>query len=277
VVVDQLELGDEVQSPDAVHLPLKLAVALLRDRNGVIDLELPMNGSLDDPKFRVGPIIWKIFVNIIVKAATAPFALLGHLFGGGEHVNVVEFAPGSAELAKPAQDQLTSIANALKARPQLKLDVPMVYSTTLDATSLAQGKLHDALAARAANSRQGKKHPDTAAEMALADPKGHFKLLLEEYMAQLKEAPLPASVGAVEQAKSKDVPYDAAIADLQAGLLTHFQAGDADLQALGKARAQAIQDALASAGQIEPERIFIVNAPPQTAAGDTVKVELAVK
>jgi Domain of Unknown Function (DUF748) len=265
VVVDQLELGDEVQSPDAVHLPLKLALALLRDRNGVIDLELPMNGSLDDPKFRVGPIIWKIFVNIIVKAATAPFALLGHLFGGGEHVNVVEFAPGSAELGKPAQEQLTSIANALKERPQLKLDVPMVYSTTLDAASLAQSKLHDALAARAANSRQGKKHPDTAAELALTDPKGHFKLLLEEYKVQLKEA------------KSKDVPYDPAIADLQAQLLTHFQAGEADLQALGKARAQAIQDALASAGQIAPERIFIVNAAPQTAAGDTVKVELAVK
>jgi hypothetical protein len=277
VVVDQLELGDEVQSPDAVHLPLKLAVALLRDRNGVIDLDLPMNGSLDDPKFRIGPIIWKIFVNVIVKAATAPFALLGHLFGGGENVNVVEFTPGSADLGKPAQDQLTSIANALKERPQLKLDVPMVYSASLDAASLAQSKLHDALAARAADSRQGKKHPDTAAEIALSDPKSHFKLLLEEYKVQLKDAPPPPSVVALEQAKSKDVSYDAAIADLQAGLLTHFQAADADLQALGKARAQAIQDALVSAGQIEPERIFIVNAAPQSAPGDMVKVEMAVK
>ena len=81
-VVDQLELGERVESPDAVHLPLKIAVALLKDRHGVIDLDLPMNGSLDDPKFRIGPIIWKVFVNLITKAATAPFALLGHLFGG---------------------------------------------------------------------------------------------------------------------------------------------------------------------------------------------------
>ena len=102
-VIDQLQLGDRVDSPDAVHLPFKLAVALLKDRNGIIDLNLPMNGSLDDPTFRIGPIIWKILVNLITKAATAPFALLGHLFGGDEHMNIVEFAPGSAELQKPAR------------------------------------------------------------------------------------------------------------------------------------------------------------------------------
>jgi Domain of Unknown Function (DUF748) len=277
-VVDQLELGDEVASPDAVHLPLKLAVALLRDRNGVIDLELPMNGSLDDPQFRIGPIIWKVFVNLIVKAATAPFALLGHLFGGGEHVNVVEFLPGSAQLEKPAQEQLTTVANALKERPQLKLDVPLVYSTTVDAPHLAEAKLNQALAARVLGTRQGKKHPDTAAELALADPKTHFQLLLEEYQAQLgKDAQLPPSVVAVQEAKSKDVAYDPAIADLKSALLAHLTASDSDLQALAKARAQAIQDALVSAGQIEPERIFIVTAAPQAQAGDTVKVEMAVK
>jgi Domain of Unknown Function (DUF748) len=279
-VVDQLELGDEVASPDAVHLPLRLAVALLRDRNGVIDLDLPMNGSLDDPQFRIGPIIWKVFVNLIVKAATAPFALIGHLFGGGEHVNVVEFAPGSADLAKPAQEQLTSIANALKERPQLKLDVPMVASVQQDAPHMSEARLHAELVARVMDSHQGKKHPDTAAEAAFADPKTHFRLLLEQYQADLgKDAQLPPSAIAVQQAKSKDAAYDAAINDLQSALVAHLTVGDADLQALGKARAQAIQDALVSAGQIEPERIFIVNAPPQTqpGQGDTVKVELAVK
>ena len=96
IVVDQLQLGDKVDSPDAVNLPLKLAVALLKDRNGVIDLDLPVTGSLDDPQFRIGPIIWKVFVNLLEKAVTAPFSLLGHLFGGGDQVNIMEFAPGSA-------------------------------------------------------------------------------------------------------------------------------------------------------------------------------------
>ena len=83
-VIDQLQLGEKVESPDAVSLPLKLAVALLKDRNGVIDIDLPMTGSLDDPKFRLGPLIWKAFVGLLTKIATAPFALLGKLFGGGE-------------------------------------------------------------------------------------------------------------------------------------------------------------------------------------------------
>ena len=77
LVVDQLELGDKVDSPEATTLPVRLAVALLKDRNGVIDLNLPVTGSLDDPKFRLGPVIWKVFVNLIVKVATAPFSFIG--------------------------------------------------------------------------------------------------------------------------------------------------------------------------------------------------------
>jgi hypothetical protein len=278
-VVDQLELGDRVDTPGAAHLPLKLAVALLKDRNGVIDLELPMNGSLDDPKFRIGPIIWKIFVNIIVKAATAPFALLGHLFGGGEHMNVVEFDPGSAQLDKPAREQLAALGKALKERPQLKLDVPIVFSGTLDAAQLAAARLQGELAARALESRAGRKHADTAAEVALADPEKHFRLLVEQFHADLgKDTALPPAAVAVEQSKRKETPpYDAAIGELNAALIEHLKVSDADLQALGKQRAQAIQDALLSDGQIEPARLFIVNASQKAQGGDKVKVELAVK
>src|SRR5579871_3075208 len=83
IVIDQLEFGDKTASKEAVSLPVKLAVALLKDRNGVIDIDLPIGGSLDDPTFRIGPFIWKAIVNICEKAVTAPFALLGRLFGGG--------------------------------------------------------------------------------------------------------------------------------------------------------------------------------------------------
>jgi len=277
-VVDQLELGDEVKSPDATHLPLRLAVALLRDRNGVIDLDLPMGGSLDDPTFRIGPIIWKIFVNLIVKAATAPFALLGHLFGGAENMNIVQFSAGSAELDKAATDQLSSIAKALKERPQLKLDVPMAYSASIDRPQLAATRLREQLLARENESREGKKHPDSAGETALADPQKHFRLLLDQYQQDLgKNTPLPPTVVAVQQAKGKEAPYEPAIADLNAALIDHIQVTDADLQALGKARAQAIQDALLSGSQIDAARVFIANAAPKPESGDKVKVEMAVK
>jgi hypothetical protein len=278
-VVDQLELGDRVDTPGAAHLPLKLAVALLKDRNGVIDLALPMNGSLDDPKFSIGPIIWKVFVNLIVKAATAPFALLGHLFGGGEHMNLVEFAPGSATLDPPAREQLAALTKALKERPQLKLDVPIVYSGSLDAPQLAAARLQGELAARTLESREGRKHADTAVEVALADPEKHFRVLVEQFRADLgKDTPLPPSALAVEQSKRKEAPpYDAAIAELNAALIDHLKVSDADLQTLGKQRAQAIQDALLADGQLEPARLFIVNAPQKAEGGDKVKVEMAVK
>jgi len=278
-VVDQLQLGDQVDSPDAVHLPLKIAVALLKDRNGVIDINLPMSGSLDDPHFRIGPIIWQAFVNLIVKAATAPFALLGHLFGGGEHMNVVEFAAGSAELEPPAKDQLASLVKALKERPQLKLDVPIVFSKRLDRAQMAAARLREELLARVQNTAAGKKHPDTAGEMTLADPDKHFHLLVDQYQADLgKDAQLPPSALAVQAAKDKEAaPYEPAIADLNAALIDHIEVPDADLEALGKQRAKAIQDALLSDGQVDPSRVFIVSAPPQPDTGGKVKVEMAVK
>jgi hypothetical protein len=278
-VIDQLELGERVESPDAVHVPLKIAVALLKDRNGVIDLNLPMNGSLDDPKFRVGPILWQMFTNLLVKVAAAPFALLGHLFGGGnEQMNIIEFDGGSAALEKPGQDQLASIAKAMNERPQMKLDVPMVFADTIDRPALAASALRRALQARELTTRAGRKHPDTALELALADPEKHFKLLLEEYQAELgKDKPLPPSVVAVQQAKRNETPpYDQAISDLNAALIDHVQVPDSDLETLGKDRAQAIQGALIS-GQVETSRVFIVKAPPKPQSGDKVKVELAVK
>jgi hypothetical protein len=267
-VVDQLELGERVESPDAVHVPLKIAVALLKDRNGVIDLDLPMTGSLDDPKFRIGPIIWKMFVNLLVKVAASPFALLGHMFGGGEHMNVIEFDAGSAELDKPAQDSLAAIAKSLKERPQLKLEVPIVYSAELDRPQIAGSRLRAELLKSVLNSRAGRKHPDTAGELALADPEKHFKLLVEQHQADLgKDAPLPPTAVAVQKAGSKEgASYDDAINDLNAALLSHVQVTDSDLEALGKARAEAIENTLVSEGQVEAARVFIVNRAQAAAA-----------
>ena len=278
-VVDQLELGDRVESPDAIHAPIKIAVALLKDRNGVIDIDLPMSGSIDDPTFKIRPILWKAFVNLIVKVATAPFALLGHLFGGGEHMNVVEFAPGSADLDKASQEQLAALVKSLKERPQLKLDVPISYSKELDRPQLAASKLHEELAARVAGTRAGKKHPQGAGEEVFADPEKHYKLLLDQYKESLgKDAPLPESVQAVQSAKRKEAPpYEQAINDLDAALISHIEVSDDDLVALGKDRAKVIQDALLAGGEVDPSRVFIVDAPPKPESGDKVKVEMAVK
>ena len=141
IIVDQLEFGAKTESKDAVSLPIKLAVALLKDRDGVIDLNLPVTGSLDDPKFRLGPIIWKVFVNILEKAVTAPFALLGSLFGGGPDLQFVDFKPGAADLDPAAQAKAQAMVKALNARPQLKIEVPIAVVAELDRPRLVEAKL----------------------------------------------------------------------------------------------------------------------------------------
>ncbi|HEV7445496.1 MAG TPA: DUF748 domain-containing protein, partial [Steroidobacteraceae bacterium] len=175
-VIDQLELGERVESPDAIKLPIKIAVALLKDRNGVIDVDLPVTGSLDDPQFKIAPLIWKAVVNLLVKVATAPFAMLGRLFGGGEQMNYIDFQPGSAVLEPAEHDKLSALVKALKEKEKLELDVPVTYSPDLDRTGLATAHLNMRLLAlsqdRAGGNKRGKARATTNTAGASGKPKG---------------------------------------------------------------------------------------------------------
>ena len=146
IVLNQLEFGAATDSKQAVPLPIKLAVALLKDRFGVIDINLPVTGSLDDPNFRIAPIVWKLFVGLLTKAVTAPFALLGSLFGGGADLAFIDFAPGSAVLVPEQTQKLTQLAKALVERPQLKLDIPLRTLNAADDAALSGAALEQAIA-----------------------------------------------------------------------------------------------------------------------------------
>ncbi|MDN5844209.1 MAG: DUF748 domain-containing protein, partial [Alcaligenaceae bacterium] len=123
VLLNQLTFGKPSDSPDALQLPVLLAVALLKDASGNIDIDLPISGSLDDPEFSVGGIIVKVIVNVITKAVTAPFQLLASAFGGGEDLSRVDFAPGSATLDEAAKSTIATLVKALSDRPSLKMDI----------------------------------------------------------------------------------------------------------------------------------------------------------
>ncbi|HEY0824213.1 MAG TPA: DUF748 domain-containing protein, partial [Ramlibacter sp.] len=127
-VVNRLKLGERVDSPDAMKLPLDLAIALLEDSDGVIDLDLPVSGSLDDPQFSYGAIVWKAIVNVLTKIVTAPVRALGALLGGGaEKFEAVGFDPGSSTLLPPEQEKLKLLAGALARRPALTLAIRPGY------------------------------------------------------------------------------------------------------------------------------------------------------
>jgi Domain of Unknown Function (DUF748) len=288
-VIDQLQLGAPVESPDAVHLPLKLALALLKDRNGVIDVPLPISGSLDDPQFKVGPIIWHAVVNLLVRVATAPFAALGRLFGGhGEEMKFIDFPAGAAELDDASKDKLSALSKALHEHTQLQLDVPIAFSKDLDRPVLAKQRLDQKLLARARGEKkpagpnqasQGRGPEGGSQSSALADPLQHYRLLLAEYQAELgKDAQLPASAQAIQQAKNKQEapPVQSAIPDLERALSDHIEVSDIVLQDLGKRRAQAIQDALLADGGIDASRIFVINGTTKT-DNDKVRVEMSLK
>ena len=136
-VINKLKLGERVDSPDAMKLPLDLAIALLEDSNGVIDLDLPISGSLDDPKFSYGKIIWKAIVNVLTKLVTAPFRALGKLLGvNSEKIEAVSFDPGSSILLPPEQEKLKMLAEAMAKRPALTLTVEPGYDPEADRRAL---------------------------------------------------------------------------------------------------------------------------------------------
>ncbi|MDQ5917838.1 MAG: hypothetical protein QG660_950, partial [Pseudomonadota bacterium] len=123
VFLDQLTFGDEVDSPEATKLPVRLAVSLLQNRKGEIDINLPISGSLDDPQFSVGGIIVQVILNVFTKAITSPFALIGSLFGGGEELSYVEFDYGYSTISAKMKERLQTVAKVLDDRPAIRIEI----------------------------------------------------------------------------------------------------------------------------------------------------------
>jgi hypothetical protein len=150
IVLEQFTLGEKVESANALNLPLELAVALLKDANGVIDIAVPISGSLDDPQFDFGAIIGRAIRNLITNIISAPFRALGRLFGGeGEELGAIAFDPGSSRLLPPEREKLKRIVEALAKRPELKLVIPARYDTEADGRALKRGALRREIAKRA--------------------------------------------------------------------------------------------------------------------------------
>ena len=144
--IDQLTFGPKIESPTATKLPVTLAIALLKNSRGEIDVRIPVSGSLDDPQFSLGGVIFQAFVNAIVGAVTSPFRLLASAFGGGgEELSYAEFAPGSAALAPDANQRLETIAKALADRPALQLDIAGRVDPELDRPGLREALLVERL------------------------------------------------------------------------------------------------------------------------------------
>jgi len=260
IILNQLTFGDKVESPDATALPVRLAVALLKDRNGVIDIDLPISGSLDDPQFSIGGIVLRLVFGIISKAVTAPFSLLAAAFGGGsdspsgDELSYIEFASGRAAISEAGQAKIATLAKALYNRPALNLELIGRVDPASDLEGLK----------RVAIERKVK-----AQKLKDLVRRGGVAKSLDEVQVDPKEYPqyLKAAYGEENFSKPRNViglAQDLPVPDMEKLMLQHAKAGDDELRQLAQARAQAVRDALLGAGQIDAERLSIATGKPLT-------------
>jgi hypothetical protein len=255
--IDQFTFGDHVDSPDATGLPVRLAISLLKNSRGEIDVNIPVSGSLDDPQFSVGSLIWHAFLNVIEKAVSSPFSLLAGAFGGSEELGYVAFEPGSATLSAAETKKLDTLAKALADRPGISLDLAGRVDPALDTPGLKQAslerqvrrqKLQDLLA----------KGESIDVDSVTVDPAEYGKYLQRAYdAASIKK---PRNFIGI----AKSLPAD----QMRQLLLDNVVVGEAELAALAQQRAGTVQ--LWFGGRIDASRIFTV-APKMNAAGITDK------
>ncbi|MDQ1314277.1 MAG: hypothetical protein QG662_386 [Pseudomonadota bacterium] len=284
-VITRLQLGERVDSSNAIKLPLDLAIALLEDSNGIIDLDLPVTGSLDDPQFSYGKIIWKAIVNVLTRLVTAPFRALGKLLGiSTEKLEAIDFDPGSSALMPPEQEKLKTIVEALAKRPALTLTLEPGYDPKADRRALQELALR-----REAGTVAGIKLVPGEAPGPVDVNNYTIQTWLEDRYAEragkedyrkLRETFRDKGAGAAARVlesefierlgrrfKTRDTgPASAFHAELLERLTQQTTIGDDALVKLAEARGQAMRDALVGRG-FDSGRVSIA-APAQQTAKD---------
>jgi len=286
IVVERIELGQQVDSPEAVSLPLNLAIAILEDADGVIDIALPVSGDLADPKFSYGQLVWKAFTNLVKKIAAAPFRALGALLGGdSEKLDVIAFEKGSAELLPPEMEKLANLAQVLEKRPNLKLVVKGRYSEKKDGKALRAMQLKRYLAERQGLTLAPGENPgvldfgDPAIQSVLED------VFTERYgtktLDEIKTAAEQASTEDREKAETSNqetkIPDPAALwKKLYRRMVKDEPLAQTVLVQLGESRSRAIvQELLEKAGV--PENRIAVKEPKALKPGKSARAKLTLE
>ncbi|HET9158036.1 MAG TPA: DUF748 domain-containing protein, partial [Myxococcaceae bacterium] len=243
IKVDQFTFGEATSSPDATKLPVKLGLAVLKDPNGLIDLDVPIEGNVDDPNFRLYRVVWRAIGNVLLKAVISPFNLLAKAFGGGgdQKLDVIDFQAGAPALTPSADKTLQNLAKALASRPALKMDLEGTADPATDAKTLKLKELkRQATAARAEKGQKG-------------------EMTDEEYVKFVEKRWRALA----PQNQSGTPPDPAAMED---AVLASVQLPPEALGALRQGRAEAARARLVALG-VDPGRLFL------TQGGERAKKE----
>jgi len=256
ILLDQLTLGRKIKSADAVSLPIALAIALLKNTKGVIDLDVPVKGNLDDPKFHLSGLVFKALGNVIAKIATSPFKMLAKLAGGGDEMDKVLFIPGGVTLLPEHNQRLDTLSKALKERPQLLLEVRGQYDDKRDKLALQQQKLVARL-----NAIEVLSSTDTPLDTL------NIAVLEKDYATQAGAAAMTLlkekHTTTTEETKEKEseiinpTTYKAAVVD---SLIQLENVNNSELRDLARSRADTIRNHFVNTGGLSANRIFVLEA-----------------
>lgn len=264
IILNQLNFGDRVAGSEAPNLPVKLAVALLADRNGVIDINLPVSGSLNDPQFKLAPLIFRLIFNLIGKAITSPFSLVaGALGGGGEEMNQVVFAPGSKALDGEARQRLDTVAKALTDRPNLQITVVGHGDLEAERAGYQRSRLDERVLAE---KRRQLARDGVAIGDSLAVSPAEYPALLKEVYRRT-DIPKPRNLVGM----AKDLPQ----AEMEALLLASIPVTADAIRELAVGRGVVVKDYLASR-QLPEDRMFL-GAPQVGAQGEKWRPQAELK
>ncbi|MGH8779549.1 DUF748 domain-containing protein [Paraburkholderia sp.] len=254
IFIDQLTFGDHVDNDTATKLPVRLAISLLKNSRGEIDLNIPVSGSLSNPEFSIGGLIWHAVLNLLQKAVAAPFSLLANAFGGGgEELGYVEFDAGSATLSDAATKKLDTIAKVLADKPSIRIDLIGRVDPAADEPALRNAYVDRLVKQQKIKDTVGNgESVDTSS--VTVDPGEYDKYLSKAYKSADFKKPRNF-VGL-----TKTLPAD----EMKAAIAEHAPINDASLRDLAQRRAQSVQQYFD--GKIDSSRIFIV-APKLNAEG----------
>ena len=295
ITIDQFTFGEKVNSPDATKLPVRLGIAILKDRSGKIVLDVPIEGSLDDPQFRLHKVITRAVWNIVEKAITKPFAVLGALFGGGkgEEISYQDFAAGSADLTPASKAKLDVIVKALYERPGLQLEISGSVDTNADVAGLRAVMLEKQLRAQKWQTLRKADRATTTADQIVVDPQERPDLIKTLYADALSKGLIVTSSSATAGGSNAQVPPPALFRTVETkrgatellqkekistptatranlepstttvtdpfelALLNSISLSDDDFQTLAANRAKAVRDYILQSGKVESARVFL--------------------
>jgi uncharacterized protein involved in outer membrane biogenesis len=282
VVATRFTLGEKTGSPDATKLPVKLGLALLRDPDGKIVLDVPVEGSLDDPEFRLKRVILRSMVNVFRKIVASPFKLLGKLFSREEvDLSTIEFPAGSAEPDPSAAEKMTALAKSLRERPELRLEVGGDVAPAADGEAIRRQTLERLLREakwKAAGGASGGA-PEPLPVAPEERPRWVEALFRERFPAAIPP-PSPPPDAKRRSAQATDAPAQPAapsLAEMEEKLLAGIEVSPGDLNLLAQERARRVRDGILSQGEIDAARVFLVTAENQAPAGKGSLAALAVR